>query len=41
MSGNKCKYGKNKIVINWFRTCIGFNDIIQSDVVFPNFFSLY
>ena len=28
MSRSKCKYGKNKIVIKWFRTCIGSNAVI-------------
>ena len=38
MSRNKCKYGKNKIVIKYFRTCIVSYDIKEYDVVFSDFF---
>ena len=38
MSRNKCKYGKNKIVIKYFRTCIVSYDIKEYDVIFFGFF---
>ena len=38
MSRNKCKYGKNKIVIKYFRTCIVSYDIKEYDVIFSDFF---
>ena len=40
MSRNKCKDGKNKIVIKYFRTCIVSYDIKEYDVIFFGFFSL-
>ena len=38
MSRNKCKYGKNKIVIKYFRTCIVSYDRKEYDVIFSDFF---
>ena len=36
MSRNKCKYGKNKIVIKYFRTCIVSYDMKEYDVIFSD-----
>ena len=40
MSRNKCKYGKNKIVIKYFRTCIVSYDIKNTMTLFFRIFSL-